>query len=72
MTFAEMKGQLSKLSREERQELYTALQSLEEASTPEYKRKMAAIIDDKRPESWVTADELDARLKVLDAKKRKK
>jgi hypothetical protein len=60
MSFAEMKGQVGKLSAEERQELMTLLYALQEAETPEYKRKMAEILDDPNPDRWIAIEDLDA------------
>jgi hypothetical protein len=59
MSFEEIKGEVSKLSPKEREELQTLLYALEVANTPEFKRRTAEILDDRRPERWVALDDLD-------------
>jgi hypothetical protein len=62
MSIQEIKSELESLSAEERRRLAAFLVSLRHRDLADYRARMAAKIDDRSPENWVTLEELDQRL----------
>ena len=59
----EIKSELQALPADERRELVAFLVSLRHKDLAGYRARMSEKIDGKNPESWVTLEELDQRLK---------
>jgi hypothetical protein len=62
MNIQEIKSELESLPAEERRRLAAFLVSLRHRDLADYRARMAAKIDDRSPENWVTLEELDQRL----------
>jgi len=67
MSFEEIKAESATLTPEQRRQLIGHLLALGRKGDTDFRRKLAAKIDDNDPGHWVTEDDLDRAL-GLDAK----
>jgi hypothetical protein len=62
MTIQALKAEVEALPADERRKLAAYLVALRHRDLAAYRSRMAAKIDDKDPENWITLEEFDARL----------
>jgi len=62
MSIQEIRSELETLPADERKRLVAFLVTLRHRDLADYQASMARKVDDTRPESWVTLEELDERL----------
>lgn len=63
MSLAEIQSEVAKLTSEERRKLTAFLVKLRHRDIGGYREKIAAKIDDKRSENWVSFEDAQKRLK---------
>jgi len=62
MSFEQIKAESTALTAEQRRELIGHLLALGRKDDADFRRKLAAKIDDNDPSHWVTEDDLDRAL----------
>jgi hypothetical protein len=62
MSFDVLKQELASLQREDRRRAIAFLVSLQDSEDAEYQEEIARRLNDRSPESWLTLEQLDARL----------
>jgi hypothetical protein len=62
MSFEQIKAESAGLTREQRRELIGHLLALGRQGDPDFRRKIAAKIDDNDPNHWVAEEDLDHAL----------
>ena len=62
MSFAELKAEVDRLTAEERSQLRTYLALKDQISDVDFMRDLAAKINDRNPERWLSLEEFEKRV----------
>lgn len=66
MSLDTLMNEAALLDAESQRKLIGYLVTLRDGQMPEHRKEMARRIDDQRPESWLTLDQLDAKLAQIE------
>ncbi|MEN3942670.1 hypothetical protein WJU23_15320 [Prosthecobacter sp. SYSU 5D2] len=67
MSLTTLMHEAAQLDTESQRKLIGYLVSLRDEQMPGHRQEMARRIDDQTPEKWLTLDQLDAKLAMLDS-----